>query len=78
MQEARSVLACENSSFSLLLAAGDVSQGGSSATQQQKFNTNDLNQCLHTKPVSVLDFSFLYFFLAFKFSSRLFFNFFYR
>ena len=28
---------------------GDVSQGGTSATQRQKFHTDDLNQCLHNK-----------------------------
>ena len=27
----------------------DVSQGGTSATQQQKFHTDDVNQCLHNK-----------------------------
>ena len=27
----------------------DVSQGGMSATQQQKFHTDDVNQCLHNK-----------------------------
>ena len=43
------VLACENSRFSTLFAAEDVSQGGTSATQQQKFHTDDVNQCLHNK-----------------------------
>ena len=32
-----------------LLAAGDVSRGGTSATQRQKFHTDDANQCLHNK-----------------------------
>jgi len=27
----------------------DVSRGGTSATQRQKFHTDDLNQCLHNK-----------------------------
>ena len=45
-------IACENSGFSLLLAAGDVSQGGTSATQQQKFHTDDVNQCLPNKSSS--------------------------
>ena len=27
----------------------DVSQGGTSATQPQKFHTDDVNQCLHNK-----------------------------
>ena len=44
-------LACENSRFSSLLAAGDVSRGGTSATQRQKFHTDDVNQCLHNKSV---------------------------
>ena len=42
-------LACENSRFSSLFAAGDVSRGGTSATQRQKFHTDDANQCLHNK-----------------------------
>ena len=39
-------LACENSRFSSLFAAGDVSRGGTCATQRQKFHTDDVNQCL--------------------------------
>ena len=39
-------LACENSCFSSLFAAGDVSRGGTCATQRQKFHTDDVNQCL--------------------------------
>ena len=35
--------------ISLLLAAGGVSQGGTSAIQRQKFHTDDVNQCLHNK-----------------------------
>ena len=42
-------LACKNIRFSLLFAAGDVSLGGTSATQRQKFHTDDANQCLHYK-----------------------------
>ena len=42
-------LACENIRFSSLFAAGDVSRGGTSATQWQKFHTDDANQCLHNK-----------------------------
>ena len=42
-------LACENIRFSSLFAAGDVSRGGTSATQRQKFHTDDSNQCLHNK-----------------------------
>ena len=42
-------LACENSRFSSLLAAWDVSRGETSATQRQKFHTVDVNQCLHNK-----------------------------
>ena len=39
----------ENSRFSSLLAAWDVSRGGMSATQRQKFHTDEANQCLHNK-----------------------------
>ena len=42
-------LACENIRFSSLFVAGDVSRGGTSATQRQKFHTDDANQCLHNK-----------------------------
>ena len=45
----RKVLACENIRFSLFVLAGDVSRGGTSATQQQQFHTDDANQCLHNK-----------------------------
>ena len=38
----KGALACENSRFSSLIAAGDVSQGGTSATQSQKFHTDDV------------------------------------
>ena len=44
-----SLLACENIRFSSLFAAGDVSLGGTSATQRKKFHTDDANQCLHNK-----------------------------
>ena len=37
-----SVLACEYSRFSLLLTARDVSPGGTTALQQQKFHTDDI------------------------------------
>ena len=43
------MLACENTCFTSLFAAGDVSRGGTSATQGQKFHTDDANQCLHNK-----------------------------
>ena len=33
-------LACENIRFSSLFVAGDVSRGGTSATQRQKFHTD--------------------------------------
>ena len=35
-------VACENSCFSLLLATVDILQGGTSATQRQKFHTDDI------------------------------------
>ena len=38
--------------FSSLFAAGDVLRGGTSATQWQKFHTDDVNQCLHNKSSS--------------------------
>ena len=43
------VVACENISFSSLFPAGDVSRGGTSATQWQKFHTDDADQFLHKK-----------------------------
>ena len=48
----RSFLACENIRFSSLFVAGDVSRGGTSTTQRQKFHTDDTNQCLHNKSSS--------------------------
>ena len=36
------VIACENIRFSSLFAAGDVLRGGTSATQRQKFHTDDV------------------------------------
>ena len=45
----RSSVACEDIRFSSLFAAGDVSLGGTSVTQRQKFHTDDANQCLHNK-----------------------------
>ena len=42
-------VACEKIRFSSLFVAGDVSQGGTSATQRKKFHTDDANQCLHNK-----------------------------
>ena len=38
----RKSIAYENSRFSSLLAAGDVSRGGTSAIQRQKFHTDDV------------------------------------
>ena len=32
-----------------LITLRDISQGGTSATPQQKFHTDDVNQCLHNK-----------------------------
>ena len=43
------LIAYEDSHFSLLFAAGDVLHGGMSVSQQQKFHTDDVNQCLHNK-----------------------------
>ena len=46
------VLAWENICFSSPFAAGDVSREGTSATQRQKFHTDDAKQCLHNKSSS--------------------------
>ena len=45
-----SLQAADVSPGSLLLR--DVSRGGTSATQQQKFHTDDVNRCLQDKSVS--------------------------
>ena len=45
-------VACENIRYSSLFAAADVSRGGMSATQRQKFHTDDATQCLHNKSSS--------------------------
>ena len=42
-------VAGENIRFSSLFAARDVSRGGTSTTQRQKFHTDDANQCLLNK-----------------------------
>ena len=42
-------LAFKNSHFSSLLAAWDVSRGGTSVFQRQRFHTDDINQYLHDK-----------------------------
>ena len=43
-------LACERQTFLLRSSPlRDVLWGGTSATQQQKFHTDDVNQCLHNK-----------------------------
>ena len=43
------IVARENIRFSSLFIAGDILRGGMSATQWQKFHTDDANQCLHKK-----------------------------
>ena len=50
-----SLLACENIRFSSLFAAGDVSRGGTSATQRQKFHTDDVKSVRN--PVRSADWS---------------------
>ena len=45
-------VACENILFSSLFVAVDISRRGTSATQRQKFYTDDANQCLHNKSSS--------------------------
>ena len=43
------IVACESIRFSSLFSTGDVSRGGTSAIQRQKFHTDDANQCLPNK-----------------------------
>ena len=43
------ILACENSRFSSLLAAGEVLRGGMFVTWWPKFYSDDINQSLHNK-----------------------------
>ena len=49
------VVACENISFFSLFAAGDVSYGGTSTTQRQKFHTDDVKSV--RSPVRSADWS---------------------
>ena len=49
------LLACENIRFSSLFAAGDVSRGGTSATQRQKLHTDDVKSVRN--PVRCADWS---------------------
>ena len=49
------VVACENICFSSLFAAGDVSREGTSATQLQKFHTDDVKSVRN--PVRCADWS---------------------
>ena len=51
-------IACKNIRFSSLFAVGDVSLGGTSATQSQKFHTDDAIQCLHNKSSSLWGFKY--------------------
>ena len=46
-------VACENVRFSSLFTAGDISHGGTSATQRQKFHTDYANQCFRNKSGSL-------------------------
>ena len=52
VSKCRKHIACKNIGFSSLFAAEDVSRGGTSATQRQKFHTDDTDTCLHNKSVS--------------------------
>ena len=49
------IVACENILFSSLFAAGDVSGGGTSAAQRQKFHTDDVKSVRN--PVRSTDWS---------------------
>ena len=51
----RFLLACENIRFSSLFVAEDVSRGGTSATQRQKFHTDDVKSVQN--PVRSADWS---------------------
>ena len=53
--ETQKELACENIRSSSLFAAVDVSHGGTSATQQQKFHTDDVKSVRN--PVRSADWS---------------------
>ena len=53
--EAGRYVACENIRFSSLFADGDVSRGGTSATQWQKFHTDDVKSVQN--PVRSVDWS---------------------
>ena len=53
--DSSALVACENICFSSLFAAGDVSRGGTSATQRQKFHTDDAKSFLN--PVRSADWS---------------------
>ena len=48
-RQAHIIIACKNTRFSSLFVAGDILSGGTSATQRQKFHTDDASQCLHNK-----------------------------
>ena len=47
MKAENGLLKSEVHCLSLLLAAGDISPGGTSAPQQQKFHTDDVNSVLN-------------------------------
>ena len=55
MIELRRLIACENIRFSSLFVAEDVSRGGTSATQRQKFHTDDVQSVQN--PVRSADWS---------------------
>ena len=46
-------LACENNGFSSLFTAGDVSRGGTSETQRQKFHTDDVKSVRNPSEVLI-------------------------
>ena len=60
----RFFLACEYSRFSLPLAAKDVSPGGTSATQRQKFHTDVVKSVLNL--VRLVDVVVILFYLLFE------------
>ena len=55
LEEVVITIACENIRFSSLFADGDLSRGGTSATQRQKFHTDDVKSVRN--PVRSADWS---------------------
>ena len=48
------MLACKNSHLAPLLATRNILLGETYVPQQQKFNTDEVNQCLHIKLINLI------------------------